>query len=108
MCEFSIHPPLRTVDQIVAAASEADVLCLRDQFGKVTREILEGLPGLKLIVTRSVGTDHVDLAEAKSKTMVDAICDLLLEENLEVAFVARTGNPENIRTIAQHPAQMVG
>lgn len=66
-CEFSIHPPLRTVDQIVAAASEADVLCLRDQFGKVTREVLEGLPGLKLIVTRSVGTDHVDLAEAKRR-----------------------------------------
>ena len=40
--------------------------------------------------------------------MVDAICDLLIEENLEVAFVARTGNPENIRNIARHPAQMVG
>jgi N-acyl-D-amino-acid deacylase len=40
--------------------------------------------------------------------MVDAICDLLIEEDLEVAFVARTGNPDNIRTIARHPAQMVG
>ena len=40
--------------------------------------------------------------------MVDAICDLLIEENLNVAFVARTGNPDNIRTIARHPAQMVG
>ena len=40
--------------------------------------------------------------------MVDAICDLLIEEDLEVAFVARTGNPDNIRTIAKHPAQMVG
>ena len=40
--------------------------------------------------------------------MVDAICDLLIEENLAVAFVARTGNPDNIRAIAQHPAQMVG
>ncbi len=31
-----------------------------------------------------------------------------IEENLEVAFVARTGNPDNIRTIVRHPAQMVG
>ncbi len=40
--------------------------------------------------------------------MVDAVCDLLIEENLDVAFVARTGNPDNIRTILRHPAQMVG
>ena len=54
------------------------------------------------------GRSLVDLAEHRGKRMVDAICDLLIEENLEVAFVARTGNPENIRTIAAHPAQMVG
>ena len=53
---------------------------------------------------RSLG----DLARHQGKRMVDAICDLLLEENLEVAFVARTGNPDNIRAIARHPAQMVG
>ena len=40
--------------------------------------------------------------------MIDAICDFLIEEDLEVAFVARTGNPDNIRTILRHPAQMVG
>ena len=34
--------------------------------------------------------------------------DLLIEENLVVAFVARTGNPDNIRTIVRHPAHMVG
>ncbi len=49
-----------------------------------------------------------DLADFQSKKMVDSICDLLIEENLEVAFVARTGNPENIRTIVRHPAHMVG
>jgi len=63
-CEFSIHPPLRTEGELVAAASGADVLCMRDQFGRVTREVLERLPELKLIVTRSVGYDHIDLAEA--------------------------------------------
>ena len=50
----------------------------------------------------------MDLARAQSKGMVNAICDLLIEENLDVAFVARTGNPDNIRAIVRHPAQMVG
>ena len=54
------------------------------------------------------GRSLVDLAKAQGKRMVDAICDLLIEENLDVAFVARTGNPDNIRTIVRHPAQMVG
>lgn len=63
-CEFTIHPPLRTADEIVAAAAEADVLCMRDQFGRVTPEVLACLPNLKLIVTRSAGYDHINLEEA--------------------------------------------
>ena len=54
------------------------------------------------------GRSLVDLAQARGQKMVDAICDLLIEENLEVAFVARTGNEDNIRTIVRHPAHMVG
>ena len=49
-----------------------------------------------------------DLAQHRGGRMVDAVCDLLLEEQLQVAFVARTGNLENIREIASHPAQMIG
>jgi D-lactate dehydrogenase len=71
-CEFSMHPPLRTADEIVAAASDADVLCMRDQFGRVTAEVLARLPRLKLVVTRSVGYDHIDLAEAKRRGI--AVC----------------------------------
>ena len=48
------------------------------------------------------------MARAQRKSMVNTICDLLLEERLEVAFVARTGNSENVRTILKHSAQMVG
>jgi len=66
-CEFSIHPPLHTADEIVAAALGADVLCMRDQFGKVTREVLDQLPDLRLIVTRSAGYDHINLAEAERR-----------------------------------------
>ncbi len=54
------------------------------------------------------GRSLVDLSQARGGRMVDAICDLLIEENLEVAFVARTGNQENIRTLVKHPAHMVG
>lgn len=73
-CEFSIHPPLRAADEIVAAAAGADVLCMRDQFGQVTREVLERLPELKLIVTRSVGYDHIDLAEAERRGIL--VCNV--------------------------------
>jgi D-lactate dehydrogenase len=73
-CEFRIHAPLRTADEIVAAASDADVLCMRDQFGKVTREVFERLPNLRLIVTRSAGHDHIDLAEARSRSIT--VCNV--------------------------------
>jgi D-lactate dehydrogenase len=66
-CEFTIHPPLRTAGEIVAAALGADVLCMRDQFGKVTCEVMDQLPDLKLIVTRSAGYDHIDLVEAETR-----------------------------------------
>ena len=54
------------------------------------------------------GRSLEDLAAHRGGRMVDAVCDLLLEEDLQVAFVARTGNLENIREIASHPAQMIG
>ena len=73
-CEFSIHPPLRTAAEIVAAASGAEVLCMRDQFGRVTPEVLEQLPDLALIVTRSAGYDHIDLDEAKRRGI--AVCNV--------------------------------
>ena len=73
-CEFSIHPPLRTDDEIVAAAADADVLCMRDQFGRVTPELLARLPNLKLIVTRSAGYDHIDLEAAERHGV--AVCNV--------------------------------
>ena len=66
--------------------------------------IFSNVPNNKEWEGRSLG----DLARHQGKRMVDAICDMLIEENLEVAFVARTGNPDNIRAIVRHPAQMVG
>lgn len=65
--EFSIYPPLRTGDEIVAAATGADILCMRDQFGQVTEDVFNRLPELKLVVTRSVGFDHINLEGASQR-----------------------------------------
>ncbi len=67
--EFTFFPPLRTADEIIAAAGNADILCMRDQFGQVTRPVFESLPNIKFIVTRSVGYDHIDLEEAKRRNI---------------------------------------
>ena len=66
-CAFAIHPPLHTSDEIVAAARDAQVLCMRDQFGRVTQEVLDRLPSLQLIIARSAGYDHIDVAAAAAR-----------------------------------------
>lgn len=66
-CEFTLFGPLRTPDEIVTAARDAAVLCMRDQFSQITDEVLERLPGLELIVTRSAGYDHIDIAAAQRR-----------------------------------------
>ena len=55
-----------------------------------------------------VGRSFMDLVRHKNMSVVDVMSELLVEENLNVGFVARTGNSDNIRSIIQHPHQMVG
>jgi len=73
-CEFEVHPPLRTAGELIAAARDADVLMMRDQFGKVTAEVVDGCPSLRLIVTRSTGYDHIDLGAARERGIV--VCNV--------------------------------
>jgi D-lactate dehydrogenase len=73
-CEFTIHSPLRTAAKLIAAVHDADILLMRDQFGRVTSEVLDGCPRLKLIVTRSSGYDHIDLEAAKARGIV--VCNV--------------------------------
>lgn len=73
-CEFEIFPPATTAGQIIDAARQAEILLMRDQFGKVTAEVLDACPNLKLIVTRSAGFDHIDLAAAKARGVV--VCNV--------------------------------
>ncbi|MFW6103142.1 MAG: N-acyl-D-amino-acid deacylase family protein, partial [Chloroflexota bacterium] len=47
------------------------------------------------------------VANQMGKDTWTTICDLLLEENLEVAFYTFTGDMDDVRTIMSHPAQMV-
>ncbi|MCK5212921.1 MAG: amidohydrolase family protein, partial [Dehalococcoidia bacterium] len=46
------------------------------------------------------------VADRLGKDTWDTICDLLVEEQLEVAFYAFTGHMDDVKTIMTHPAQM--
>jgi len=73
-CEFEIFPPATTAGEIINATQKAEVLLMRDQFGKVTAEVMDACPDLKLIVTRSAGFDHIDLEAAKARGIV--VCNV--------------------------------
>jgi N-acyl-D-amino-acid deacylase len=47
------------------------------------------------------------IAQAKGESVVNTLCDLLLEEQLAPSCVVLGGNPVNIRAFCQHPAHMV-
>jgi D-lactate dehydrogenase len=73
-CDFEIFPPLPSEQQMIAAVKDADILLMRDQFGRVTPELLQACPRLKLIVTRSAGYDHIDLDAARQRGIV--VCNV--------------------------------
>ncbi len=43
-------------------------------YSKITKEVIDSLPNLKLIATRSTGFDHIDISYAKSKGII--ICNV--------------------------------
>lgn len=59
--------------EIINQCQEAEVLCVFI-YTKITGKIIESLPNLKLIVTRSVGYDHIDLKTAKEKGII--VCNV--------------------------------
>jgi D-lactate dehydrogenase len=66
-CSIDIYCPVRDPALLVELARDADILCTRDQFMKYDRGVIDQLPKLKLIVTRSTGYDHIDWKHAASK-----------------------------------------
>lgn len=72
-CTFKLHGPTKT-EELVELARDVEVLCMRDQFAKVTSESLEKLPALKMIATRSAGYDHIDIPAASKRGIV--VCNV--------------------------------
>ncbi len=66
-CSIEIHGPVSDPATLIKRAKEADILCIRDQFMKYDRAVIDQLPRLRLIVTRSTGFDHIDWRYAAQK-----------------------------------------
>jgi N-acyl-D-amino-acid deacylase len=64
------------------------------------------LLGWEMIVIS--GTALPEAAAQAGKNNFDFFCDLLVETQLSVSCLAFIGNEENVQTILQHPAHMVG
>lgn len=71
---IEVHPPVKRPEGLIAAARDADVLILRDQFGPLSKEVIDACPKLKLVVTRSAGYDHIDLEAARARGII--VCNV--------------------------------
>ncbi|MBI2869197.1 MAG: D-aminoacylase [Chloroflexi bacterium] len=54
------------------------------------------------------GKSIAEVVEGRGKGLVDVICDLLLEEALQVSYVRASANAATLPAFYQHPAHMVG
>ena len=73
-CTFKLHGPTSNAQELVELAHDVDIICMRDQFAKVSRETLDKLSRLKMIATRSTGCDHIDLRAASEKGIL--VCNV--------------------------------
>ncbi len=72
--ELAVYPPVERPAGMIEVARDADVVMLRDQWGPMSRDIIEACPNLKLIVTRSAGFDHIDLEACRERGI--AVCNV--------------------------------
>ena len=54
------------------------------------------------------GRSIAEVAEMAGKHVVDALCDLLLDEDLQVSYVSAGGNGNTLPKFVAHPLSMVG
>ena len=54
------------------------------------------------------GKSIAEIAEAMGTDPVDAVIDLLIDENLRLSFVGALGDPTTIGEFLKHPVCMVG
>jgi N-acyl-D-amino-acid deacylase len=52
------------------------------------------------------GKNLVELEEAMGRPLIDAVCDLLVEEDLNVSMILFMASEEDVRTIMRHPFQI--
>ena len=57
---------------------------------------------------RFEGRSVAEVAQEMGKDVVDALCDLLLEEDLQTSFVMAGANPQTLHKFVSHPLSMVG
>ena len=55
-----------------------------------------------------VGKNLLEAANMAGKEVAEFVCDLLLEERLDVGHLSFSGNEEDIRIIMKHPCHMAG
>ncbi|MFO8059314.1 MAG: D-aminoacylase [Bacillota bacterium] len=55
-----------------------------------------------------VGQSIGDISRETGEDPVDVVCDLLLEEQLEVTMIAHYGSEENLEKVLAHPVTVVG
>lgn len=60
-------------EEIIKKYKDAEILCCFI-YTKITKEVIKALPNLKLIITRSVGYDHIDLKTAQEQNI--PICNV--------------------------------
>jgi len=71
--QATIFQKILSEQEIIEQCQEAEILC-SFIYSKITRKVIEALPNLKLIVTRSVGYNHIDLTAAKEKGVM--VCNV--------------------------------
>ena len=67
-CRITLMSPFTPTDEILAKAPDAEVLLVNPTI-TVSRELIEGLPKLRLIQTEGVGYEGVDLNAARERSI---------------------------------------
>ena len=57
--------------------------------------------------TPLIGKSIAQISEDEGKNPIDVVCDLLLEEELEVTMISHYGSEDNLKRIYRHPASVV-
>ncbi len=63
-----IFSSILSESEIIKKCKDSEILC-SFIYSKISSKVINALPNLKLIITRSVGYDHIDLITAKKKNI---------------------------------------